>query len=110
MSQRSEDLSKRIQAFRDDVIAYVESMNSKDWNAVCEWEEWTAGVTARHMGAGHFRIFEILGMILDGKDLPQLTMDQINAMSDRTPGSIRTAPKPKRWSSCRKTAPNWLNS
>ena len=83
MSQRSEDLSKRIQAFRDDVIAYVESMNSKDWNAVCEWEEWTAGVTARHMGAGHFRIFEILGMILDGKELPQLTMDQINAMSDK---------------------------
>ncbi len=83
MGQRSEELTKRIEAFRDDVIAYVESMNGEDWNAVCEWEEWTAGVTARHMGAGHFRIFEMLGMILEGKELPQLTIDQINAMSDK---------------------------
>ena len=83
MSQRSKDLSKRVEAFRDDVIAYVESMNGEEWNAVCEWEEWTAGVTARHLGAGHFRIFEMLGMILEGKELPQLTIDQINAMSDK---------------------------
>ncbi len=83
MSQRAKDLSKRVETFRDDVIAYVESMNGEEWNAECEWEEWTAGVTARHMGAGHFRIFEMLGMILEGKELPQLTIDQINAMSDK---------------------------
>jgi hypothetical protein len=83
MSQRARDLSKRVEAFRDDVIAYVKTMNGEEWNAGCEWEEWTAGVTARHMGAGHFRIFEMLGMILEGKELPQLTIDQINAMSDK---------------------------
>ena len=83
MIQRAKDLSKRVETFRDDVIAYVESMNGEEWNAECEWEEWTAGVTARHMGAGHFRIFEMLGMILEGKELPQLTIDQINAMSDK---------------------------
>jgi hypothetical protein len=83
MSQRGEDLSKKIEAFRDDVIAFVEALSDEEWNATCEWEEWTAGVTARHIGAGHFRIFELAGMVLEGKELPQLTMDQINAMSDK---------------------------
>lgn len=83
MSQRAKDLSKRIESFRDSVIAYVESLNDDGWNAKCDWEEWAAGVTARHIGAGHFRIFELLGMILEGKDLPPLTMDQINVMSDK---------------------------
>ena len=83
MSQRAKDLSKRIELFRDDVIAFVDALSREDWNAGCDWEQWTAGVTARHMGAGHFRIFEMLGMIVQGKELPQLTMDQLNAMSDK---------------------------
>ena len=83
MSQRAQDLSKRIESFKDDVIAYVDSLSEKDWNAPCDWEEWTAGVTARHIGAGHFRIFELAGMIVQGKELPPLTIDQINAMSDK---------------------------
>ena len=83
MSQRGEDLSKKIDAFRDDVIAFVDALSDEEWNATCEWEDWTAGVTARHIGAGHFRIFELVGMVLEGKELPQLTMDEINAMSDK---------------------------
>lgn len=83
MSQRAQDLSKRIESFRDDVMAYVDTLSDEDCNAVCDWEQWSARVTARHVGAGHFRIFELLGMIIQGKELPQLTMDQINAMSDK---------------------------
>lgn len=83
MSQRAKDLSKRIEAFRDDVIAYVETMSEQDWDAKCDWEQWTAGVTARHLGAGHFGIGGMLTMIIQGKELPQLTMDQINASSDK---------------------------
>jgi len=83
MSQRAKDLSKRIESFRDDVIAYVDTLSGQQWNAKCDWEEWTAGVTARHIGAGHFRIFELAGMIIEGKELPPLTIDQINAMSDK---------------------------
>jgi hypothetical protein len=48
MSQRSKDLSKRIESFKDDVIAYVDALSGEEWNAECDWEEWTAGVTARH--------------------------------------------------------------
>ena len=83
MSQRAKDLSKRIESFRDDVTAFVDPLSDEEWDAVCDWEQWPAGVTARHMGAGHFRIFELLGMIIQGKELPQLTVDQINAMSDK---------------------------
>jgi len=83
MSQRAKDLSKRIESFRDDVIAYVDALSGEQWNAKCEWEEWTAGVTARHIGAGHFKISELAGMIIEGKELPPLTFDQINAMSDK---------------------------
>ena len=83
MSQRVTDLSNRLESFKDDVIAFVDGLSTEEWNAQCDWEEWTAGVTARHIGAGHFRIFELAGMILEGKDLPPLTMDQINAMSNK---------------------------
>ncbi len=44
MSQRTQELSKRVESFRDDVIAYVQALSSKEWNVKCDWEEWTAGV------------------------------------------------------------------
>jgi hypothetical protein len=83
MSQRAKDLSKRLESFRDEVIAFVAALSAEEWNAPCEWEEWTRGVTARHIGAGHFRIFELAGMIIEGKDLPPLTMEQITEMSNK---------------------------
>ena len=83
MSQRAKDLSGRIESFRDDVIAFVDQLSGDDWNALCDWEEWTVGVTARHLGAGHFGVFDLLGIIVQGQELPQLTMDQINAMSNK---------------------------
>ena len=83
MSQRGEDLSKKIASFKDDVIALVDGLSDEDWNANCEWEEWTTGMTARHIGAGHFEIFGMCAMILEGKELPQLTFEEINTMSDK---------------------------
>jgi hypothetical protein len=83
MSQRANDLSKRIESFRDDVIAFVEQLSDEDWKAVSQWEKWTVGVAARHLGAGHLGIFKLLGLIVQGKELPQLTMDQLNEMSKK---------------------------
>ena len=84
MSQRAKDLSERIESFRDDVIVFVENLSGDDWKRVCDWEEWTVGVTACHVGAGHFAISAMLAMIVKGEELPQLTMDQINAMSKKS--------------------------
>lgn len=83
MSERAKDLSRRIEAFRDEVVANVEALSDDDWNKVLDWEKWSAGVTARHIGAGHFRIFDLAQMMTAGKELPQLSMDQITAMSNK---------------------------
>lgn len=83
MSERAKDLSKRIEAFRDEVVANVEALSDDDWHKVLDWEEWSAGVTARHIGAGHFRIFDLAQMMTAGKELPQLSMDQITEISNK---------------------------
>ena len=84
MSRRAQDISKRIEAFKDDVVSYVNGISGDDWGKTCEWEEWPVGVTAYHLGNGHFAIYKLLGMIIAGKELPQLTMDQINASSKKS--------------------------
>jgi uncharacterized damage-inducible protein DinB len=81
MSQRAKDLSMRIQSFRDEIIAFVDKLSDEQWKAVSQWEQWTVGVAARHLGAGHLGFFKLLNMIVQGKELPQYTMDQIDAMS-----------------------------
>jgi hypothetical protein len=81
MSQRAKAISKRIESFQDEVVAYVETLSGDDWKKRCAGEEWSVGVTARHLGAGHFAISRMLGMIVKGEALPPLTMEQINASS-----------------------------
>lgn len=83
MSQRSKDIAERFKSFSSDVIAFVENLSDDDWNKVCDWEQWSVGVTARHLGAGHFAIFDMTGMIVKGEALPPLTMDQVHAMSKK---------------------------
>ena len=83
MSQRAKEITERIKSFSDNVMAFVEGLSEDDWRKVCKSEEWPVGATAYHLGAGHFAIFDMAGMIVRGEDLPPLTMDQINAMSDK---------------------------
>jgi len=83
MSQRAKEISDRIKSFSENVMAFVENLSDDDWRKVCKSEEWPVGATAYHLGAGHFAIFDMAGMIVRGEDLPPLTMDQINAMSDK---------------------------
>jgi len=83
MGQQAQDIANRIASFRDEVAAYVEKLSANDWGQTCEWEQWPVGVTAYHLGDGHFAIYKLLEMIIEGQELPQLTMDQINAGSKR---------------------------
>ncbi len=83
MSQRAKNISERIKSFADEVITFVESLTNSGWTKVCDMEKWAVGVTARHIGAGHFAISKMAAMIVKGEDLPPLSMDQINAMSDK---------------------------
>jgi DinB superfamily len=78
MNERVNVIAERIKGFGDEVIAFVENLSTKDWNSVCDWEQWPVGVAARHIGAVHFTLFKMIDMMIRGEALPPLDMDQIN--------------------------------
>jgi hypothetical protein len=81
MSKRAKELSLRLQALTDDVVGFVQSCSDTDWLKVCK-EDWTVGVTARHIGAGHFRAVGLAKMIVSGEKLPAITMPQLIDMAN----------------------------
>jgi uncharacterized damage-inducible protein DinB len=83
MTERARDLAERLRLFNNEIITFVENCSDDDWKRICTWEEWTVGVTARHIGAGHYDIIGLAKMIVDGEELPELTMDQINEMANQ---------------------------
>jgi len=83
MSQRARNLAERLRAFSDDMIGFVEGCSDKNWSKVLATEEeWTVGVTARHIGAGHFGAIGLAKMIVNGEKLPEFTMEQIVEMAN----------------------------
>jgi len=48
-----------VKSFADEVITFVENLTDNDWTKISDWEKWSVGVTARHVGAGHFAISKI---------------------------------------------------
>ena len=83
MQTRAIHLAERVKQFSNEVIAFVQTLSDDDWTKVCDAEQWAVGVTAYHIGAGHLAIYQMADMIIQGTELPQLDMDQINAMSDK---------------------------
>jgi hypothetical protein len=83
MSQRAKDLAKRLRAFNDDLIGFVAGCSDKDWcKVLATGEQWTVGVTARHIGAGHFNAIGLAKMMVNAEKLPELTMEQIVEMAN----------------------------
>ncbi len=83
MSERSHDLAQRLNVFNNDVIRFVENCSQMDWEKVLSWEEWSVGVTARHIGAGHYDIMQLAKMIINSDKLPELTENQLNEMANQ---------------------------
>jgi len=81
MSKRAKALSLRLQAFTDEVVGFVQGCSDADWLKVCK-EDWTVGVTARHIGAGHFEAVGLAKIIVSGKQLPEITMPQLIDMAN----------------------------
>ena len=82
MSAKAKTLAERLRAFSDDVIAFVEGYSEKNWSKGCAAEGWPVGVTARHIGAGHFEAVELVRMIVNGAPLPEFTMEQLVEMAN----------------------------
>ena len=83
MNKNTQELADRIRAFNDEVIAFVEQCTGEQWQKVCAWEEWSVGVTARHIGAGHFEAIGLAEMIITGQKLPELTMEDFRQMGNQ---------------------------
>jgi hypothetical protein len=83
MNQRAKDLAQRLKTFNDQVIAFVENCGDEDWHKMCTWEEWTVGVTARHISSGHFRVIGLAKMFINGEKLPELTVEQVNELGNK---------------------------
>ena len=77
MSKRAQSLADLIQAFNDAVIAFVDRCPEKAWHQTCTDEDWTVGVVARHVAAGHFQVINMAQTMLQGESLPAMTMDQV---------------------------------
>ena len=82
MSQKAENLAERLRALTADVIGFVEGCSDENWRKVSAAEEWTVGVTARHIGAGHFDAVGLAKMIINGEKLPEFTMEQLVEMAN----------------------------
>jgi hypothetical protein len=82
MSQKAKELAGRLQAFSDEVVAFVEGCSEKNWKKACKKEQWPVGVTARHIGAGHFEAVELARMMVNGVELPEFTMEQLVEMAN----------------------------
>lgn len=77
MSKRAQTLADLIQAFNDAVLAFVDRCPPEAWQKTCADEDWTVGVVARHVAAGHLQIIHLAKMMLKGDPLPEMTMAQI---------------------------------
>ena len=78
MRQRAKELSERFLKFNNEVIAFVEKCSDENWAKVSSGEKWPVGVVARHISAGHYSAFGLAKMIVDGKQLPELTQETID--------------------------------
>ena len=78
MSQRAREISELFKKFNKEVIAFVENCSDENWGKICSGENWPVGVVARHIAAGHYSAFGLAKMIVEGKQLPELTNETID--------------------------------
>jgi hypothetical protein len=83
MSQRANALKEKIQAFNKEFISFMESCSDEDWKKMCDWEKWSVGVTAHHVGALHYGTIDMARSIVNGEPLPALTEKQLIDMDNK---------------------------
>ena len=82
MNKRVQALAHQITDFKDAMLAFVNQCPEETWKRTCADEDWTGGVVARHVAAGHFRIIDLAQTMLRGEALPALTMEQVIAQGN----------------------------
>jgi hypothetical protein len=74
---------ERIKDFIDELEGVVAGCSEEDWKRQCPWEDWSVGVTARHIAAGHFGAIDLVRAMAAGGDLPDLSMDDLIRSANR---------------------------
>jgi hypothetical protein len=82
MSERTEDLAKKVEQANNDLLGVIESSTDEQWRARCADGEWTQGFAGYHAAASIGGITGMLQGLAQGVKLPPMTMadiDQQNA-------------------------------
>jgi hypothetical protein len=83
MSARAEALAAQFEALNEKFIDAVDSMSEAQWQARCESEGWTAGVTAHHAAGAYGPVSGLVQSIATGQPLPPLTPEMIDQRNAR---------------------------
>lgn len=82
MAGKGRILAERIQRFTDDLLAFIEGCSDTQWGERLPWEEWSVGVTARHIAAGHLEAVSLARLIVQGRPLPELSAGQLAQLAN----------------------------
>jgi hypothetical protein len=77
-NQQAHALTQQFEAVNNEVITLVEQCSDANWGKPCSEEQWSVGVTARHLAAGYQAIAGLVAAVATGQTLPPITMDMIN--------------------------------
>ncbi len=82
MSTQAQQLADQLNEFNETLIQFVQSVQETQWRQPCKGEEWSIGVVARHIGAGHYGTIELAKMIIAGTPLPDFSKERISQMAN----------------------------
>lgn len=77
MATQAQELAQRLKRFNEEMIAFIKGVPEASWRKTCPGEQWTIGVVARHVGAGHYGIMELAKLMIAGTPIPDFTSAQV---------------------------------
>jgi hypothetical protein len=72
---------------------------------VCPGENWPVGVVARHVAAGHYRVLGLAKMIVEGRQMPDISRDGIDQANAQHAEKHAGCTKDEVLRCCEKTVP-----
>jgi len=76
-----QSLANRFELFNRQLVTFVEQCDETDWCKLSKAEGWPVGVTAHHIGIMHYPLIEWVQMLVEGRELPALTMAMVDEMN-----------------------------
>jgi hypothetical protein len=82
MGKRTEALATQLDKAVAEFTSTIERCTDEQWAAICNAEGWTVGQLAQHV-SGQFPLeMTFITAAAEGKQMPSLTLDQLNEKND----------------------------